>query len=55
VADFVDFVHQRAVPKKPRRSVKGLWVGLHTEPVTEDDITEARREMWANFPREDTV
>lgn len=34
----------------PRRSLRGLWRGLN---LTEADIDEARREMWANFPRED--
>jgi len=33
----------------PRKSLRGLWRGLD---VTEDQIAEARREMWGNFPRE---
>jgi len=33
-----------------RRSLRGLWRGLD---ITEEDIAEARREMWAGFPRED--
>lgn len=37
-------------PGKPRRSLLGLWEG---DTVSEEDIDEARREMWANFP--DTV
>jgi hypothetical protein len=32
----------------PRRSLRGLWRGLD---ITTDDITAARREAWANFPR----
>jgi len=35
---------------KPRRSLLGLWEGVH---VTDEDIEEARREMWKNFPRDD--
>ncbi|MBD1833715.1 hypothetical protein H6F61_13760 [Cyanobacteria bacterium FACHB-472] len=35
---------------KPRKSLRGLWRGLD---ITEEDIAEARREMWGNFPRED--
>ncbi len=35
---------------KPRKSLLGLWRGLD---ITEEDIAEARREMWGNFPRED--
>jgi len=34
----------------PRKSLRGLWRGMDT---TEEDIAEARREMWSNFPRED--
>lgn len=37
-------------PKQPRRSLYGLWEGLN---VSAEDIDEARREMWGNFPRED--
>ena len=53
--DFIEFLHERSMPKRPRRSVKGLWVGLHDKPITEQDIAEARREMWGNFPREDQL
>jgi len=34
----------------PRKSLRGLWKGLD---ITEEDIAEARCEMWGNFPRED--
>ena len=34
----------------PRRSLYGLWQDVH---ITEEDIDEIRREMWAGFPRED--
>ena len=40
----------RAVQPAPRKSLRGLWRGLD---ITEEDIAEARREMWGNFPRED--
>ena len=33
-----------------RESLRGLWRGLD---ITEEDIAEARREMWGSFPRED--
>ena len=35
---------------KPKRSLLGLWEG---DSVSEEEIDEARREMWGNFPRED--
>ena len=34
----------------PRKSLRGLWRGLD---ITPEEIDEARREMWGNFPRED--
>lgn len=37
---------------KPRKSLYGLWAHLHVD-VSSEDIDEARREMWGNFPRED--
>ena len=51
VLDFVDFLKQKNGPKKPLKSLRGLWadLGIH---ITEEDITEARREMWGNFPRD---
>jgi len=39
--------------KKPRQSLEGLWIGLGQTPITEEDIAEARKEMWGNFPRDD--
>jgi hypothetical protein len=39
-------------PPAPRRSLYGLCADLGPAPSAED-IDEVRREMWANFPRED--
>jgi hypothetical protein len=36
---------------KPLRSAEGLWADLGID-ITEEDIAEARREMWGNFPRD---
>lgn len=36
--------------KKPKRSLLGLWEGVS---ISEEDIDDARRDMWGNFPRED--
>ncbi len=41
-----------AEDKQPRKSLLGLWADLGPAPSAED-IDEARREMWANFPRDD--
>lgn len=37
---------------EPRRSLWGLWADLGPAPSAEE-IDEARREVWGNFPRED--
>ena len=50
VLDFVDSLKERNGAKKRLRSLLGLWADLNFH-VTEEDIAEARREMWSNFPR----
>jgi len=40
----------KAARPTPRKSLRGLWRGLD---ITEEEIAEARREMWSNFPQED--
>ena len=40
----------KAARPTPRKSLRGLWRGLD---ITEEEIAEARREMWSNFPRGD--
>ncbi len=37
-------------PKKPKRSLYGSWSDVR---VSEQDLDEARRDMWGDFPRED--
>jgi hypothetical protein len=39
-------------PRLPLRSLRGLWKGLDFD-IGAEDIDEARREVWTNFPRED--
>jgi EAL domain-containing protein (putative c-di-GMP-specific phosphodiesterase class I) len=51
VLDFVDQLKETNGPKKPLKSLLGLWKDLNFH-VTEEDIAEARREMWGNFPRD---
>jgi hypothetical protein len=50
VLDFVSRLKERR-RTAPRRSLLGLWTGLNIE-ITEEDIAEARREMWGKFPRD---
>jgi len=51
VLDFVDSLQEKNGPKRPRRSLRGLWADLNIY-IKEEDIAEARREMWGNFPRD---
>jgi hypothetical protein len=51
VLNFADFLHQKVTPKRPLRSVKGLCADLKVD-ITREDIAQARKEMWGNFPRE---
>lgn len=52
VLDFAEYLQhkEKSDGKKPSRSLEGMWKGVD---ITEEDIDEIRREMWANFPRED--
>ncbi|MEG4535184.1 DUF2281 domain-containing protein [Microcoleus sp. D2_18a_D3] len=52
VLDFAEFLHQKNILKRPLKSVKGMWANLDMD-ITEEDIAEARKEMWGNFPRGD--
>ena len=49
VLNFAEFL--KAKPKPPLRSLEGLWAGRGVD-ISEEDISDLRREMWANFPRE---
>jgi hypothetical protein len=51
VLNFIDSLEEPSGPEKPLRSLRGLWADLDFH-VTEEDIAEARREMWGNFPRD---
>ena len=51
VLDFVEFLKTKTAPKQPRKSLKGLWADLQID-LTEAEISEARREIWADFPKD---
>jgi len=51
VLEFVASLKAENGSKKPLRSLRGLWADLNIH-ITEEDIAEARREMWGNFPRD---
>ena len=41
-----------AVQPGPLESLRGLWKDLDFD-ISAEEIDQARREAWANFPRED--
>jgi hypothetical protein len=51
VLEFAQSLSKTENPRKPLHSLEGLWKDLNIE-ITEEDIAEARREMWGNFPRD---
>jgi hypothetical protein len=51
VLDFVEFLKYKSEPKRPRKDFLGALAHLNIS-VSEEDIAQARREMWGNFPRD---
>ncbi len=49
--DFAEFLQTKIQKKTPRVSLEGIWADMNVN-ITEEDIAEARQEMWGNFPRE---
>ncbi|MFN0100545.1 MAG: hypothetical protein ACKV2U_00500 [Bryobacteraceae bacterium] len=45
-------LREETTPKKPFKSIKGLWADLGIS-LSAEEIEENQREMWKNFPRED--
>jgi mRNA-degrading endonuclease RelE of RelBE toxin-antitoxin system len=54
VLDFMESLRQKSAPPRPHRSLMGIGADLGVK-ITREDIDEARREMWGNFPREDNL
>jgi len=50
--DFAERLLRRHAEALPRRSSRGLWAGLGID-ISEKDIEDVRREIWAGFPRDD--
>ena len=51
VLAFVESLAPVEGTKEPLRSLEGLWADLDID-ITEEDIAQARREMWGSFPRD---
>jgi putative addiction module CopG family antidote len=49
-----DESHQHELPahSSPRRNPRGLLADIY-QGIRPEDIDEARREMWSDFPRDD--
>ncbi len=54
VLNFVESLQKKSEPKRPRRSLMGIGADLGVK-ITREDVAEARREMWGNFPRDDNL
>jgi len=52
LVEFVEFLQFKSA-KQPRKLIQlgGLW--KHLPHITEEDIAEARQEMWSNFGERD--
>ncbi len=51
VLEFVESLQQNGAPAKPLKGFEGLLEKYNVQ-ITEEDIAEAPREMWGNFPRD---
>jgi hypothetical protein len=51
VLEFVQSLEQNGAPAKTLKGFEGLLEKYNVQ-ITEEDIAEARREMWGNFPRD---
>jgi Protein of unknown function (DUF2281) len=49
---FAQFLHTKVVTHQPRPNIKGLCSEANPD-LTLEDFTQARKEVWANFPREE--
>jgi len=47
----LESLQQNGASAKPLKSFEGLLENYNVQ-ITEEDIAEARREMWGNFPRD---
>jgi hypothetical protein len=51
VLDFVHSLRENNGSPRKLRSLEGLLEDLNVD-FTDEDIAQARREMWGNFPRD---
>jgi EAL domain-containing protein (putative c-di-GMP-specific phosphodiesterase class I) len=51
VLEFVESLRENGELAKPLKGFEGLLEEYNVQ-ITAEDIAEARREMWGNFPRD---
>ncbi len=51
VLAYISRLQEKTRKHPSRRSLAGLWADLGVN-VSEEDISQARQEMWGNFPRD---
>lgn len=51
VREFAEGLRARGPRRAPAKSLEGLWAKYDLR-ITDEDIEEARREMWRKFPRD---
>ena len=51
VLEFVESLRQNGAPTEPLKGFVGVLEHYNVQ-ITEEDIAEARREMWGSFPRD---
>jgi len=52
--EFVVSLQSEAQNKTPRVSLKGIWADMNVN-ITEEDIREARNEMWRGYTEDREV
>lgn len=52
--DFVEFLSRKTGEIRTRKSSLGLCENLGIS-ISKEEIDSARREVWANFPREEFI
>jgi hypothetical protein len=51
VLEFMESMESNEKPRKPRLSLQGIWADLNIN-LTEEDLRQARNEMWRGYTRD---
>ena len=49
--EYAEFLEAKSSKQSPRRSLKGIWTEFNVN-VTEQDLREARNEMWRGYTKD---